>query len=123
MASADEVDGTCDWNWAETETEYNTQITSLDLLYPALEGLELSSNDLVGRFNPNIGHQSHLKWIRLQKNRQLEKIPMEFAYLKGMRQFTELVITDLPNLVDPPREYQSVNLAHLLTYMRSSLKE
>ena len=98
-------------------------ISSLDLLYPALEGLDLSSNNLQDEFNPNIGHHSHLKWIWLRRNNELLKIPMEFAYLKNTRQFTELLIEDLPNLIEPPRDYQQVSLTHLLTYMRSRLRE
>ena len=106
-----------------TEAEFCGHASSLELLYPALEGLDLSSNDLQGQFNPNIGHLSHLKWIWLRKNHELQGIPMEFAYLKNARQFTELSIDDLPNLIEPPKEYQSVSLTHLLTYMRSRLKE
>lgn len=98
-------------------------ISSLDLLYPALEGLDLSANQLQDEFNPNIGHHSHLKWIWLRRNPELLKIPMEFAYLKNTRQFTELLIEDLPNLIEPPKEYQQVSLTHLLTYMRSRLRE
>ena len=105
------------------EAKFLTQISSLDLLYPALEGLDLGSNNLQGEFNPNIGHQSHLKWIWLKRNYDLLKIPMEFAYLKSTRQFTELGMEELPNLVEPPKEYQSVSLTHLLVYMRSRLKE
>lgn len=105
------------------EAEFCSHVSSLELLYPALEGLDLSSNDLQGQFNPNIGHLSHLKWIWLRKNHELQRIPMEFAYLKNARQFTELSMEDLPNLIEPPKEYQSVSLTHLLTYMRSRLKE
>ena len=105
------------------EAEFHSHISSLDLLYPALEGLDLTSNNLQGQFNPNIGHQSHLKWIWLKRNHDLQKIPMEFAYLKGTRQFTELGMEELPNLIEPPKEYQSVSLTHLLVYMRSRLKE
>ena len=106
----------------EAERKFRT-ISNLELLYPSLEGLDLVANCLQGEFNPNIGHQTHLKWIWLRKNQELEKVPREFAYLKNTRQFTELAIEDLPNLIEPPREYQSVSLTHLLTYMRSRLKE
>ena len=106
------------------EMEYEAKIApSLDLLYPALEGLNLTSNSLAGMFNPNIGHQIHLKWIKLSKNYELTEIPMEFAYLKKTKQLSELRIDDLPNLMEPPVEYQKVRLNHLLTYMRSRLKE
>ena len=105
------------------ESKFQVRVSSLELLYPALEGLDLTNNNLQEEFNPNIGHQSHLKWIRLSKNHNLLKVPMEFAYLKNTRQFTELSMEDLPNLWEPPKDYQSVSLTHLLTYMRSRLKE
>lgn len=107
----------------EGEVAFSAQASSQDLLYPVLEGLDLSSNDLQGLFNPNIGHQAHLRWIKLDGNQRLERVPMEFAYLKGTRQFTELSLCDLPNLVEPPKEHQQVGLNHLLNYMKSRLKE
>ncbi len=50
---------------------------------------------------------------------------MEFAYLKNTKQLTELRMDNLPALVEPPMEYQNsdAGLGHLLTYMRSRLKE
>ncbi len=106
------------------EKNYDSKIApNLDLLFPALEGLNATHNQLQGRFNPNIGHQAHLKWIRLSDNRNLLEIPMEFAYLKNAKQLTELQMKNLGNLVEPPPEYQDVGLSHLLTYMRSRLKE
>lgn len=107
------------------EKEYITGLSSPELLYPVLEGLDLSFNNLQGIFNPNIGYQQHLQWIWLNGNENLEKLPLEFSYLKNSRQFTELQFCDLPKLVDPPQEYQSdtVSLSHLLSYMRSRLKE
>ena len=107
----------------EGEVAFLAQASSQDLLYPILEGLDLSSNDLQGLFNPNIGHQAYLRWIKLDGNQRLERIPMEFAYLKGTRQFTELSLCDLPNLVEPPKDYQQAGLSHLLSYMKSRLKE
>ncbi len=107
----------------ELEDTYIPRVSILHLLYPTLEGLSLASNDLRKKFNPNIGYQTHLKWIWLSKNPELRAIPMEFAFLKNTRQFTELSIDDLPSLIDPPLEYQKVTLSHLLTYMRSRLKE
>ena len=107
----------------EKDQKFDPTKTSMDLLYPALEALELSGNNLQGEFNPNIGHQSHLKQIQLVKNPELQKIPMEFAYLRKTRQLTELQINDLPNLIEPPQEYQNkqVSINHLLTYMSSRL--
>ena len=118
---AAEVDFT---NFGRMETDYDHKIApALDLLYPSLEGLNLIGNCLEGKFNPNIGHQTHLKWIRLNGNEPLTMIPMEFAFLKNTKQLTELGIKELPNLVEPPAEYQQAGLSHLLTYMRSRLKE
>ena len=108
---------------AKKEGHYRHGVTSLDLLYPLLEGLNLGNNKLEGQFNPNIGYQSHLKSINLSKNHSLEKLPMEFAHLKNSRLFTELSRDDCPNLVEPPKEYQNVSLTHLLAYMRSRLKK
>lgn len=107
------------------EKVYSVNLTSLDLLYPVLEGLDVSYNDLRGLFNPNIGYQQHLQWIWLNGNDNLEMLPLEFAHLKNTRQFTELQFCDLPRLTDPPQEYRSdtVSLSHLLSYMRSRLKE
>ncbi len=110
-------------DFGKLETEYDSKIGALDLLYPALEGLNLIGNQLKGKFNPNIGRQTHLKWIRLSNNPDLTGIPMEFAHLKNTKQLTELGMDQLPNLVEPPVEYQNVSLSHLLTYMRSRLKE
>ena len=109
----------------EKDQIFDPTKTSMDLLYPALEALELSRNNLQGEFNPNIGHQSHLMQIQLDRNPELRKIPMEFAYLRKTRQLTELRINDLPNLIEPPQEYQNKqhSINHLLTYMRSRLKE
>lgn len=116
------VDGYVDFG--VLEKEYDHKIApALDLLYPSLEGLNLSGNVLKGKFNPNIGHQTHLKWVRLSSNEPLEKIPMEFAYLKNIKQLTELRMENLPRLVEPPAEYQQTGLNQLLTYMRSRLKE
>ena len=105
------------------ETTYVSGKTSLDLLYPVLEGLDLEKNDLRGTFNPNIGYQAHLQWVWLSSNINLEKLPFEFSHLKNTRQFTELSFDGTPKLIDPPQEYQTVSLSHLLTYMRSRLKE
>ena len=107
----------------EKEKKFQHCISSLDLLYPALENLDLSSNDLRDLFNPNVGHLTHLKSIKLDSNPKLEKIPFEFSYLKKSKDFTELSIRNLPSLVKPPKEYQDAGLSHLLTYMRSCLKE
>ena len=109
----------------EVDVEANFAPTNIDLLYPALEALELSSNNLRGKFNPNIGHQCHLKQIQLDANLELQELPMEFAHLRKTRQLTELKRNNLPKLTDPPQEYlnEQVSVNHLLTFMRSRLKK
>lgn len=109
----------------EDELEYRQNVSALNLLYPSLEGLDLSNNCLVGTFNPNIGRQSQLKWLWLGNNEELEKLPLHVAHLKNFRRLTEIRLKNLPNLVEPPREYQDekVQVGQLLTYMRSRLKE
>ena len=105
------------------EKAFQPSLSSLDLLYPAVENLDLSNNNLQGLFNPNIGHQTHLKSIKLHSNLELERIPFHFSCLKKSKDFTELTMEDLPKLYEPPKEYQMAGLSHVLTYMRSCLKE
>ena len=105
------------------EKAFQSSLSSLELLYPALENLDLSHNDLRDLFNPNIGHQTHLKSIKLGHNPELERIPYEFSSLKKSKDFTELDMSGLPKLHKPPAEYQTAELSHVLTYMRSCLKE
>ena len=105
------------------EKQFQPSLSSLELLYPALENLDLSHNDLRDLFNPNIGHQTHLKSIKLSSNPELERIPYEFSCLKKSKDFTELAMANLPKLHEPPAEYQTAELQHVLTYMRSCLKE
>ena len=110
----------------EDEVTYQQHITPLSLLYPSLEGLNLSRNQLRGQLNPNVGQLKQLKWLRLSGNHQLERIPLEIAYLKSMRStFTELEMKDLPNLVEPPAEYHNPNMqvGQILVYLRSKLKQ
>ncbi len=111
---------------SEDETTYQQNITILKLLYPSLEGLNLSQNRLTKEFNPNIGRQTQLKWIRLSGNTELERLPLEIAHLKNVRStLTELEIQRLPNLVEPPPEYHKPELqvGQILTYLRSKLKQ
>ena len=107
------------------EIVFRQKCGALDLLYPSLEGLDLTQNYLEGTFNPNIGRQSQLKWIRLSKNPYLEKLPLQFALLKNSRRLTEIRIDGSPKLIEPPPEYHSTKIqaGQLLTYMRSKLKE
>ena len=103
----------------------NSEFVSFNLLYPSLEGLDLTDNDLQGTFNPNICRQTQLKWIRLSNNRHLEELPLQIALLKNTRRLTQIEISNLPNLIVPPKDYQDqkVQTGQLLTYMRSRLKK
>lgn len=106
------------------EIEFLPNCSTLHLLYPSLEGIDLSRNCLVDTFNPNIGRQTQLKWIKLGGNVELKRLPLQLALLKNTRKLTEVNIKNLPNLVEPPRDYQDdIPLSQLLTYMRSRLKE
>ena len=96
--------------------------SQLDLLYPELENLNISHNCLQGCFNHNIGYQSQLKSINLSGNVELEELPMEFAYFKKRKPFTQLSLCNLPKLRDPPAEYHD-RLRPLLSYMSSRLKK
>ena len=97
--------------------------SQLDLLYPELENLNISNNRLQGCFNHNIGYQSQLKSITLGGNIELEELPMEFAYFKKSKKFTQLSLNNLPKLRDPPAEYHKNKLRTLLSYMSSRLKK
>lgn len=113
-------------NFGDSEKVYDHKIfPTLDLLYPSMKNLYLIRNDLVGTFNPNIGHQKNLEVIHLSDNALLEKIPMEFGYLKKTKKLCEFCMKNLPKLVDPPPEYQkvTVTLHSLLTYMKARLKK
>ena len=96
--------------------------SQLDLLYPELENLNISHNCLQGCFSHNIGYQSKLKSITLSDNVELEELPMEFAYFKKRKTFTQLSLCNLPKLRDPPAEYHD-RLRPLLSYMSSRLKK
>ena len=98
------------------------QYSRLDLLYPELENLNISHNQLKGCFNHNIGYQSRLKSITLSDNVELEELPMQFAYFKKRKTFTQLSLHNLPKLRDPPAEYHD-KLRPLLSYMSSRLKK
>ena len=105
------------------ESEFVSSNATLDLLYPGLEGLDLTENKLEGCFNPNIGRQNQLKWIRLTNNPSLERIPTEFAYLKKGNLLTLLEINiGLPLLTQPPPEYQTrdTTTGQLLTWPAKS---
>lgn len=97
-----------------------------DLLYPKLQYLDLSNNDLTGRFNPNVGFLRNLQYISLSSNPRLTHLPAELAYLRrrgGAMKLTGLSINDLPALQEPPPKYHNIGLNQLMSYFRSQLKE
>ena len=111
-------------NFGEQECmEYQSQVTVTDILYPSLENLDLSHNNLQGLFNPNIAHLTMLKAIELNDNEHLQKIPYELGLLKRRSDFTELNITHLPNLIQPPKSYQDSTLSKVLTFLAAGLKK
>ena len=111
-------------DFAAEEKTYEKQVGPQKILFPSLETLYLSHNNLQGLFNPNVGHLTMLKSVHLDNN-ALREIPFEFGYLRRMKGFTELVITDLPNLVQPPKDYQTetCTCSQLLTYLAAGLKQ
>ena len=106
----------------QSETISIQSYSQLDLLYPELENLNLAYNHLQVCFNHNIGYQSQLKSVTLSGNVDLEELPMEFAYFKKRKTFTQLSLSNLPKLRDPPVEYHD-RLRPLLSYMSSRLKK
>lgn len=100
-------------------------ISSLDvskklLKFPELEILDLSNNDLCGELDDNIKHQRCLIALYLSGNPRLTKLPLELSYLSDT--LCTLTLEDLPGLIDPPKEYHSVSIKRLLSYLKSKLK-
>ena len=93
------------------------------LLYPSLENLDLSHNNLQGRFNPNVAHLVKIKAIQLNDNEHLQVIPYELGYLKKLRDFTQLNLSNLPELVQPPKDIRDNMCQQVLTYLAAGLKE
>lgn len=90
-------------NYDKKEEVFCPNITpGIDLLYPALEYLYLAKNNLMCKFNPNIGHQMHLKDIQLRENPNLESLPDEFGFLKNKNLST--LSSDIPELKDKKLE-------------------
>ena len=94
------------------------------LLYPSLENLDLSLNHLQGKFNPNVAHLGKIKSIQLRGNEHLQEIPYELGHLKRLRDFTELDLRDLPELVQPPKEVLKDSMCQqILTYLAAGFRE
>jgi len=84
-------------------------------LYPELTILNLSANELLGEFSPQVKLQNNLFSLDLSDNPHLESIPMELSLLSGT--LFSLKLANLPNLRDPPREYHDIPIHSLLSYM------
>ena len=100
-------------------------ISSLDvslklLKFPELEILDLSNNGLCGELDDNIKHQRCLTALYLSGNHRLTKLPLELSCLSDT--LCTLALDDLPELIDPPKEYHSGSIKRLLSYLKSRLK-
>ena len=85
-------------------------------LYPELNVLNLSANELYGTLSPSVQLLSNLFHLDLSDNIQLESIPMELSSLYGSLFYLKL--GNLPNLRDPPKEYHDLPVNNLLSYMK-----
>ena len=110
-------------NFSQEENEYRSTVSVTDILYPSLENLDLSYNNLQGLFNPNTAHFASIKTIDLSHNENLQKIPYELGLLKKSKDFTLLDISSLPSLIEPPKTYQTADLTSLLTFLAAGLKK
>ena len=105
------------------EDAYQQNVANSDLLYPALQNLDLSCNRLQGRFNPNVAHLTRIKAIQLNNNDSLQVIPYELGHLKKLKGFCQLNLKNLPELVQPPKDIQGQMCQQLLTFLAAGLKE
>ena len=109
-------------NFAAEEKTYVED--NFSLLYPSLENLDLSSNHLQGKFNPNVGHFGKIMAIQLRGNEHLQVIPYELGQLKRLKNFSELDLSELPELVQPPKEVVKDSMCQpILTYLAAGLKQ
>ena len=89
-------------------------------LYPELNVLNLSANQLHGDFSPSVKLQRNLFSLDLSDNPHLESIPMELSDLHGTLFYLKL--TNLPNLRDPPKQYHNLPVNNLLCYMKMRME-
>jgi len=90
------------------------------LLYPNLQVLDLSNNYLSGEFAPNIEMLTKLQSLDLANNTYLNSLSMKLSQLS--KTLFLLNLNQLPNLRDPPVEYQKCSLIKMFSYMKSRLK-
>ena len=96
-----------------------TLINDADLIYPELEWLNLSNNQLCVQLDENIGKQRHLSYLILSNNNSLKSLPLELSNLCNT--LTLLEIESLPNLTDSHiKKYR--NTRQILSYMKSKMK-
>ena len=89
-------------------------------LYPELNVLNLSGNELWGAFPSSVKVQRNLFSLDLSNNPQLELLPMELSLLHGT--LFSLNLSNLPNLRDPPKDYCSLPVNNLLSYMKKRME-
>ena len=104
---------------SDTDTESNS------LIYPDLEWLDLSNNELCDQLSPSVGQQKHLRSLVLSGNRNLKSLPLELSYLSNT--LSLLQVDGLSHITDSHlREYQSnqssKELLKLFSYMKSAMK-
>ena len=92
----------------------------IKLKFPNLETLDLSNNQLDHQLDVNIKYQKCLNTLILSGNYTLTRLPLELSLLSNTLKL--IILDDLPNLRDPPREYQTAPLKRLLSYLKSRLK-
>ena len=90
------------------------------LKFPELEFFDLSDNDLCGSLDENIKRQQYLTALFLSGNPRLMYLPLELSYLSNT--LSTLVLDNLPELIDPPKEYHSAPTKRLLSYLKSRVK-
>ena len=100
-------------------------VSSLDasgntLKFPELDFLDLSDNDLCGALDNTIKYQRYLTALYLGGNPRLMYLPLELSYLSD--NLSTLVLDNLPQLIDPPKEYHSAPTKRLLSYLKSRVK-
>ena len=96
----------------------DTDSTKGSLIYPELEWLYLSNNQLCD-VDANIGEQKHLVALNLSNNHNLKSLPLELSKL--INTLSLLEISSLPNLTDLHlKKYKTTR--QMLSYMKSKMK-
>ena len=90
-------------------------------LYPELNVLNLSANELFGTLSPSVKLLSNLFHLDLSDNVKLEAIPMELSSLHGSLFYLKL--GNLQSLRDPPKEYHDLSVSNLLSYMKLRMEK